>query len=197
MDNGWRPPGAEFTPGPWRAERGEIWADDDCLGTIYRTEAWSSGDPVTYDDQANLALIVAAPDMIEALMNLENVAMQNMPESAWRLVCLAVYKATGIKKEGFNNAWIDQKTKFRRHRGGLHESMQTLVEISSFAELVTELNKELKPYGGVSADTVWVERYGGADKRIGWHETWAVFVQPERQTSRWIIGFTDGPLNDE
>jgi len=52
---------------PWRAVRGEIVAnDDEVIGVIYRTEAWSSKNRVYTEDQANARLIVAAPDLLEA-----------------------------------------------------------------------------------------------------------------------------------
>jgi hypothetical protein len=45
--------------------------------------------------QANARLIAAAPDMLEALQNLENDDGSSMPDSAWKLVQDAIAKATG------------------------------------------------------------------------------------------------------
>jgi hypothetical protein len=51
-------------------------------------------------EAANARLIAAAPDMLEALLNLENDGGANMPPSAWKLVQDAIQKATGNQKDG-------------------------------------------------------------------------------------------------
>jgi hypothetical protein len=50
-------------------------------------------------EAANARLIAAAPDMLEALLNLENDGWANMPPSAWKLVQDAIAKATGTSKD--------------------------------------------------------------------------------------------------
>lgn len=63
------PPKHTPTPGPWRFECGEIFAaDGECLGVMYRTEAWTSGDPVLSEDQANARLIVRAVNSHDDLL---------------------------------------------------------------------------------------------------------------------------------
>jgi len=47
-----------------------------------------------YPNEANANLIAAAPDMLEALQNLENDDGKTMPPSAWKLVQNAITKAT-------------------------------------------------------------------------------------------------------
>lgn len=61
-----RKPTPARTAGPYSIRRGEIWAVDDpsdrpaCIGTIYRTEAWTEGEPIRTEDQANAAFISRA-----------------------------------------------------------------------------------------------------------------------------------------
>jgi hypothetical protein len=46
----------KHTPGPWRAKDGQILSPEgDHIGVIYRAEAWSSGDVIATEDQANIA----------------------------------------------------------------------------------------------------------------------------------------------
>lgn len=56
-------------------------------------------DILSFDDidviKANAHLIAAAPDMYEALSNLENDDGKQMPPSAWKLVQDALKKARG------------------------------------------------------------------------------------------------------
>lgn len=69
--------------------------------------------------------------------------------------------------------------KYRDHRGGLDESMQTMVDMPRDLEsLATHL--------GVKSSSIRVEAYGGFDKRIGW-DTYIVLVDGVP------FGFTDGP----
>jgi hypothetical protein len=56
------------TSGPWRSVDGEIEGDGEIIGVVFRAEAWTSGEPITQSDQANAALIAAAPDMLAALI---------------------------------------------------------------------------------------------------------------------------------
>lgn len=62
---------AQHTPAPWTIKRGEIWSlngeDSECLGVVYRTEAWTAGEPIRSEDQANAAVLGAAADMLMAL----------------------------------------------------------------------------------------------------------------------------------
>lgn len=51
----------QHSPLPYRISRGEIFdADGEVVGEIFRTEAWSGGDPVKSEDQATAAFIVEA-----------------------------------------------------------------------------------------------------------------------------------------
>jgi hypothetical protein len=87
--------------------------------------------------------------------------------------------------------------KLRQHRGGLSESMATVVNIEptkkALVEEITKQYKDVIDMGMVSVDesTVSVESYGGMDERIGW-DTYIVMIK------NWgPYGFTDGPLLDE
>lgn len=76
----------------------------------------------------------------------------------------------------------------REHRGGLGESMQTMVNLEpKKAALVAHINKTLAPRFLTTAEDVNVTPYC-FDERIGW-DTYIVNV---RGFGPW--GFTDGPL---
>lgn len=70
-------------------------------------------------------------------------------------------------------------TKFRFHRGGYAESMDTAVECRSMSKLRLIIKARAN-------DTVTVEPYGGIDNRNGW-DTYIVMHNGHP------IGMTDGP----
>jgi hypothetical protein len=84
--------------------------------------------------------------------------------------------------------------KFREHRGGLAESMQTVVEVEDFNALLDHLHKLAEPWQPnvppMNADTVHVEPYGGVDERIGW-DTYIVTLK-----GYGVLGFTDGSFKN-
>lgn len=72
---------SEHTPGPWQIKRGEIWSNqDDLLGVVYRTEAWTTGEKVKTEDQANARLMAAAPELLKALKFIETWISQPVGE---------------------------------------------------------------------------------------------------------------------
>lgn len=91
--------------------------------------------------------------------------------------------------------------KFRFHRGGLKEAMETVVEVSTRKELVDHINKE---YEGccmptLELDEMKIEPYG-YDDRIDW-DTYVVVGKIPKQgapytekTEDYVIGFTNGPM---
>lgn len=92
----------KHTPGPWLAvaesavqcgfKRHHISAKDgDCF--MYVAKALDIGSSKA-EREANARLIAAAPDMLEALQNIENDD-KHMPESAWILIQSAIAKAKG------------------------------------------------------------------------------------------------------
>lgn len=77
--------------------------------------------------------------------------------------------------------------KFREHRGGLDESMKTVVELGGRADMVKHIHDLLWPWGlDVQDGDVVASSYGG-DARIGWKEVYIVVV-----TGYGVVGFTDG-----
>ena len=84
--------------------------------------------------------------------------------------------------------------KFREHRGGLAESMETLVEVDSKRALVAHIQKLLSPYRvTVADDDVQASLYGSSgDGRIGWEKVYVVTVN-----GYGVIGFSDGPVEPE
>lgn len=79
--------------------------------------------------------------------------------------------------------------KFREHRGGLNESMMTLVELPDRPALVAHVEKLLRPYYFQEVDSrLRVDPYG-RDTRIGWENLHIVILK-----GYGVVGFTDGPL---
>lgn len=79
--------------------------------------------------------------------------------------------------------------KFRHHRGGLKESMKTLVTLEDRNALVQHLREYFKEWFDVVPDKVKLERYGdGPDTRIGWDKVFIVTIDGFGP-----VGFTDGP----
>lgn len=79
-------------------------------------------------------------------------------------------------------------TRFRFHRGLLADSMATVVDVTSFPELVIIVGDYCRDFGWGDADeeSVSVEPYA-FDDRIGW-DTHIVCLNGK------AVGFTDGPL---
>ena len=75
-----------------------------------------------------------------------------------------------------------EKLKFRFHRGGLDESMATVVDFASLAELVSIIND-----AGFEPGKLAVKPYGPED-RIGWPDQHIVTVDGH------AVGFTSGAL---
>lgn len=74
--------------------------------------------------------------------------------------------------------------KYRKHCGGLAESMKTVIEIPpSLTELCKVLNNE---YSCV-VEHIRVKPYHGVDTRNGW-DTYMVLINDHP------VGFTDGPI---
>lgn len=84
---------SEFTKGPWIygvRHDGSKWLS---IGD-YKTGPHYQGD--LYASESDAKLICSAPDLLEALQNLENDNGQ-IPDHAWKLVQDAIAKATTIQ----------------------------------------------------------------------------------------------------
>lgn len=84
---------SEFTKGPWIygvRHDGSKWLS---IGD-YKTGPHYQGD--LYASESDAKLICSAPDLLEALQNLENDNGQ-IPDHAWKLVQDAIKKATTIQ----------------------------------------------------------------------------------------------------
>lgn len=80
--------------------------------------------------------------------------------------------------------------RFRQHRGGLSDSLETVVHIDNRAALLEHLAALLAPFyfDKERIDKgLKIEPYGGIDARIGWN---TYIVTLERYG---VLGFTDGP----
>lgn len=88
--------------------------------------------------------------------------------------------------------------KFRYHRGGLQESMETVIEVSSKQDLIDKLEPDIfgyKPSNEALSILPYNNDNSGIpfyDERIGWHIYIVKAIYPDDST--WVIGFTDGPL---
>ena len=77
----------KHTPGPW------TFSDN------HRGEFCINGKPISV---AESKILSAAPEMFEALMNLENDDGTAMPDTAWKMVLSAIEKAGGVKRGSYN-----------------------------------------------------------------------------------------------
>lgn len=81
--------------------------------------------------------------------------------------------------------------KFREHRGGLAESLETTVEVETKADLVAHMRSKLSPFGFHFEDAdMTIKPYGADpyDSRIGWN-TFIVTID-----GYGVAGFTNGAL---
>lgn len=79
--------------------------------------------------------------------------------------------------------------KFRQHRGGLDESMETVVELADRTALIAHCRALLAPWPTapeVTEQTLKVSAYG-YDPRIQW-DTHLVFLE-----GYGVMGYTDSP----
>jgi hypothetical protein len=91
---------SNFTKGEWFAKReGQSTVYIECrIGSGWLQEVAACGPTAngSEEQEANAKLIAAAPDLLEALKNLENDNGQ-IPDHAWKLVRDAIAKATTIQ----------------------------------------------------------------------------------------------------
>ena len=82
------------------------------------------------------------------------------------------------------------KFKFRFHRGGLSESMETTVSLSTKEELIRVIGNSLKEWGDFNYNNLKIESYG-FDDRINWNSHIVTL-------DGWgVIGFTDKSIDDD
>jgi hypothetical protein len=87
---------ANFTPGPWREEMGDIFADVD--GSEYLVAEVDVDCDLREDEiEANCNLIAAAPEMYAALKAIEinHIALGALPIETIALAAAALKKADG------------------------------------------------------------------------------------------------------
>ena len=107
------------TPGPWRAYKNPDsgWNDWAVESVPLRSDEGhvivadvrnTTDDPDSPEAEGNARLIAAAPEMLEALQNLENDD-GHIPPMAWSLVADAVEKAGGRPKDRrpVGSGWAD------------------------------------------------------------------------------------------
>lgn len=81
--------------------------------------------------------------------------------------------------------------KYRDHRGGLSESMKTVIEVNSEQEIIDHLNKYWNDVGK-SVEKIKFE-YACYDNRIGW-DTWYVLQRLSGEREFTVAGMSDGKL---
>ncbi len=79
---------------------------------------------------------------------------------------------------------------YRDHRGGLAESMETVVELKDRAALDAHIIKLLEPWMVMTPDRIKARWYCN-DPRIGW-DTWMITVD-----GYGVMGFTNGDPDDQ
>ena len=84
---------AQHTPGPWKQANTFVYALNDRGFNRFTCIVQDAHTPLE-ELEANARLIAAAPDLLEALQNLENDD-GSIPYHAWALVQAAISKATG------------------------------------------------------------------------------------------------------
>lgn len=91
---------SRHTPGPWR-----VWMKPAGRGTVPFVQAEGDSEAIAQvfggersseAREANANLIAAAPELLEALKNIENDD-GHVPAPIWDLVCIAIAKAEGAK----------------------------------------------------------------------------------------------------
>lgn len=66
--------------------------------------------------------------------------------------------------------------RFRAHRGGLAEALQTQRVVHTWADLLEAVRDELRGWHNYDDTAVTIEPYGGDDDRIGWKAVHIVLV---------------------
>lgn len=82
--------------------------------------------------------------------------------------------------------------KFRFHRSGLKESLETTVEVNSIDELKKHI-EEKEGYKEGIIEEIFFE-YSGFDERTKWN-TYYVFYKKISRNVSFICGMSDGKLN--
>ena len=78
-------------------------------------------------------------------------------------------------------------TQFRKHRGGLEESLQTAFSVCSRQDIVDAYNTDFKKLAPQATVKNLTTKYQGYDDRIGW-DTHMIRINGRP------YGFTDGPI---
>ena len=77
--------------------------------------------------------------------------------------------------------------RFREHRGGLGESLETCVEVETLADLEKHIVKVFYPFGDIDPSLIQFTKYcKDGDFRIGWKELYIVTCP-----SWGVLGWTD------
>lgn len=84
--------------------------------------------------------------------------------------------------------------KYRDHKGGFAESLETVIEINSFQELLAHLNKFYKPFGKEAEEIKFT--HVGKDERIGW-DTYYVLLRLMGEENFSVVGMSDGKLENK
>jgi hypothetical protein len=75
--------------------------------------------------------------------------------------------------------------KFREHRGGLTESLDTTVEVAGMADILKRVQL-IHGWNHILLEDLAAEPYGGDDDRIGWKDVHIITVNGA------AFGFTEG-----
>lgn len=84
----------KHTPGPWDVAMGRYLLAKDTEGDTVEIAVFRKDDDWEVEQQANIRLVLSAPDLLAAIDNLENDD-GSIPEHAWDILRAASAKAGG------------------------------------------------------------------------------------------------------
>lgn len=83
--------------------------------------------------------------------------------------------------------------KYRDHKGGLSESMETVQEFDSIEQIKQHLNLFYNQFGELVVEVKF--QYAMFDNRIGW-DTYYVLMRLDGKSDFMVAGMSDGYINN-
>ena len=113
-----------------------------------------------------------------------------LPDSSVDRASPSCGEGRGFESHSGHKFNIMKKIKFRFHKGGLDESMATVVEVESLDELKAIIEKDWElPIHSIRL------KYYCYDSRINW-DSYIVMITIVNNKSEFPVGFTNGTFKD-